>query len=169
MWPWQILTHGCYTYKRRGHACVEPFDETVPCNTLPQNVHSSGVDAPLGSLHSHLDQIEWVSHYDSEYTAYTTSHQRTKGLDRGARSLLHIFLELLLGRQLVSYLLDCVRHGARGSLWEAEYVELRAEWRYSSSKKPHKVKVKVRAGRRQGLCEKNKTKPSVRWKKVKVC
>lgn len=96
---WAAHTHGCDADQRGGNAGVQTPAQAVLGHALLDNVHGARVDALLGGLQAHLDQVKGVADDDG---AHTTETARDKGPQLGKacgrRSLglgLDLGLELL--------------------------------------------------------------------------
>ena len=93
-------THGRDTHERRGDAGVETAAQAVLGDALPNDVHGARVDALLGGLEAHLDQVKGVADDDGAHAAEAAGGKGPQlGETRGRRRLglgLDLGLELLL-------------------------------------------------------------------------
>ena len=87
-------THGRDTHERRGDAGVETAAQAVLGDALPNDVHGARVDALLGGLEAHLDQVKGVADDDGAHAAEAAGDKGPHLGEAGGRGGLGFGLDL---------------------------------------------------------------------------
>lgn len=109
------LTHGRNTNQRRTHTRIQSPPQSIPGNTLPYDINGRRVDAALGSLQAHLDQVKRVANNNGTDTTKATRRQSTQLRQQARLGGVLFLLQVLLGLWEAG---DLVGHGG------GEVVEL---------------------------------------------
>ncbi len=87
-------THGRDAHERRGDAGVQAAAQAILGDALPDDVHGARVDALLGGLEAHLDQVKGVADDDGAHAAEAAGDKRPHLGKAGGRSRLGLGLDL---------------------------------------------------------------------------